>query len=132
MKLTDDRVQVGSAPGTIFFSLRDFYLVRPIKYTIAGNVKPLLLYILPYTIQYIAIIDTGCLEQCSEIFHTKMAVGTTVRLSASWRMFGQDLLAGKRRITPASPDCVSPHIAVGMPHVVAIIFIEGVVSNELE
>lgn len=47
-------------------------------------------------------------------------------------MFSQDLLAAERTVTAASPVGVATHVAVDVPDVVPVLFVEGIVRDFVE
>jgi hypothetical protein len=72
------------------------------------------------------------LQHIRQVVDTEMSVRTSMRLTCAWRMFCQDLLTRVGRITSSSTVCVSSNISVGVPHVVAIFFVEGIIGDQLE
>ena len=51
--------------------------------------------------------------------------------TAGW-MLSQDFLAGKGRVSSSSASCVTTNVAIGMPDIVPVFLIEGVIRNKLE
>lgn len=127
-----DCIQIRSAPTAVFLSLLDFLFVGKIKDTVASKVVLLFFDVCPNSAENIAIMDTCCLEQGSEIVDAEMSVWTSMRFSTARRMLGQYLLARKWRITFPSSYSISPDITVRVSDVISVLLIECVVCNELE
>lgn len=55
-----------------------------------------------------------------------------MRFARARRMFDEDLLAGKRRIASSSLIGISTNLAIRVPHIVAVLFVKGIVGDVLE
>ena len=128
----DNDIQIRCSPRPVVFDSFDFSLVGPFKYPVACNVIPFLLNIFPYPSEDVSVIDPRGLQQCREIVYAEMAVRTAMALSASWRVFAQDLLARKGRISAASAICIAADVTVGMTDVVPVFLVEGIIRDQTE
>ena len=127
-----DNIQIRRAPAPILPHPLQLPLMRPLKHSVARNMIPFLLHILFDAPQHLPIVHPRRLQQRREVVDAEMPVRTAMALATSRRMLRQDFLARKGRISAAPPQRVATHVAVRVAHVVAVLFVEGVVGDEAE
>lgn len=127
-----NRIQLRSPPRPVPLHPLNVGPVRPIKHPVARDVVPLLLHVLPNPLQHVAVPDARRLQQGRQVIDAEVPVGAPVALPAAGRVLGQNLLAGERRVAAAAADRVATDVAVGVPDVVAVLLVEGVVGDKAE
>lgn len=106
--------------------------MTPLKHAIARDVKPLPLHILPNALEDLAIPHAHTLEQPDEAVLAVGAIGAPVVLAGAGEGLGEEFLARVGRVTSAAAVRVAADVAVGVPDIVAVFLVEGVVGDELE
>ena len=108
--------------------------MRMLEHPVASDVIPFPLWshILSHPSEHVSVVDSCGLEQRYEIIRTKMPIRTSMRLAASGRMLGQDLLAREGGVTPASSYRIAADVAIRMAHIVLVLLVEFIVGFLLE
>ena len=90
-----DRIQLTRRPRPLLLDPPQLSLMRIFKHPVTRDMIPLLIlrHILSHSPEHIPIVDPRGLEQRDEIVGAEVPVRTAMRLVASGRVLGQDLLA---------------------------------------
>jgi len=95
-------------------------------------VKLLVVLVLLDALQYGPVGDTGRLQEGREVIHAEVPVRAAVGLARAGRVLGEDLLAAVGAVAAAAAIGVASDVAVDVPHVVAVLLVEGVVGDLAE
>lgn len=128
----NNSVQICSTERAVVFDAFYVCLVRPLEYTIAGDMVSLLLDVLLDASQNISVVDACRLQQRREVVHIKVPIRTAMALTAPRWMLGEDLLTRVGRISSSTPCGITTDVTIGMSNVVPVFFVERVVCDELE
>lgn len=99
---------------------------------VASHVELLSVFVFFDAVHHAPIRYTHCLYQGSEILHVKVAVRASMSLAGSGGMLSQDLLTAKRAVAATAAVRVTTHIAVYVPHIVAVFLVKRVVCDLVE
>lgn len=99
---------------------------------VARHVEFLVFLIFFHTLQHSPVGNTGRLQQGGQILHVEMSVRAPVRFPRTRRMFSENLLAAVGTIPATPPVGVTSHVAIHVPYVVTVVFVELVVCLVLE
>lgn len=119
-------------PPPLILGPPDLLLMAPLEHAITRDVESRRGHIIPDAPEDVSIVDPGRLQQGRQVIDAEMPVGTTVALARTRLMLGEDLLAGEGRVAASAPVGVAADVAVGVPDVVPILLVEGVVGDQLE
>lgn len=129
--MRDGLIILGLPPGLLLGPL-DLLLMGPLKHSVTRDVESRGGHVVPDSLEDISLRDARGLQERGEIVDAEMPVGTTVAFPGARLVFGEDLLAGERRVATTTPVGVPADVAVRVPHVVPILFVERVVRDQLE
>jgi hypothetical protein len=104
----------------------------PFEYSVAGNVVPSLLYILPHAAKHVFVINPGGLKEGDEIVDGKMAIRAAMCLPGPRAGVVQDPLARVGRIASTSSVSVTTHVTIGVADIVFVFRVELVISVSSE
>jgi len=92
-------------------------------------VELLLIFVFFNASQDRLVCNTRLLEKCSEVLDAEMPVWTAMGLTRARLMLHENLLAAIGTITVSSPVAIPTYVAVGVSHVITILFVEYVIGN---
>lgn len=127
-----NRIELRRAPRPLVLDPRNLPLMHPLKHAITRDMEPLRRDVLLHAPQHLSIAHARRLQQSDEIVDAEMAVRTAMRLAGAGWTLRQDALAAEGRIAPAAAVGVAADVAVRVPHVVAVLLVEGVVRRVAE
>lgn len=94
--------------------------------------KFLLFLVLFYTPNGTTVIDAHSFHQLRQVLETEVPVRATVCLTRSRWVLCEDLLTAEWAVPVAAPVRVPANIAIGVPDVVPVVFVELIIRNLVE
>ncbi len=73
--------------------------------------------------------DAGLLQKRSEIVDAEVPIRTAMGFAGAWLVLHEDLLATVGTIPVSSSVAISAYIAVGMPYIIPVFFVEHIVCD---
>ena len=83
-------------------------------------------------LEHRSVIHAHALHQCRQILHIEVAIRAPMSLSRAWGMLRENLLTAKGAISTTPPVRITTHVAIDVPNVVSVFFIEGIIRELVE